>query len=435
MGMATTPREKLAARLRTFDEYVENGEIDDESAEAIRELIRAYDSENIMVPKPSGEKNREPGTLMSWLYRLTVFARHRDLTTATDDELNGDVQEMLDGTHPRVKDEGLKQGTLRAYQAALRKFYGYHDYDVDSANIPLFDKEDTSVDPNDMLTREEIQEARGAAGNPRDRALFDLLLYTGQRREAIRTLRLKDVDVQAGTYRLNPEVDGLKGASDRNGKRPLLGAKGALQNWLEYHPAPNEPETYLITARPSYAAVDPFEPVSGETIRRVMADIKEKTDIKKPMHPHAMRHNFVTIAKRDHDLADDTIKYLIGHDPASNVMETTYAHLSGDDHVERAETAWGIREPEDDSPLTPDVCTVCGNPLEASAKACARCGAVYTPDAQASREQIQSDVKADLRETDPVEHADLQDKLDALDDLLEDPEIQAWRANQMTDAE
>lgn len=58
--------------------------------------------------------------------------------------------------------------------------------------------------------------------------------------------------------------------------------------------------------------MDPFESVSGGTIRRIMADIKAKTNIQKPMHPHAMRHTFVTIAKRDHDLPDGTIKYLIG---------------------------------------------------------------------------------------------------------------------------
>lgn len=420
--MATTPREKLTARLKTFEDYVDRGEIDDDTASAIRELIRAYDGDNVMVAKPSGEKNREPGTLMSWLYRLAVFARYRNLTTATADEVNGDVQAMLDGTHPHVKDEGLTQGTLRAYQAALRRFYGYHEFDVSPSDIPLFDKEDTSVDPNDMLTREEIQEARTAAGNPRDRAVFDLLLYTGQRREAIRTLRIKDVDVQAGTYRLNPEVDGLKGASDQNGKRPLLGAKGTLQNWLEYHPAPDKPEAYLITARASYAAVDPFDPVSGETIRRIMADIKSKTSIQKPMHPHAMRHNFVTIAKRDHNLADDTIKYLIGHDPASSVMETTYAHLSGDDHIERAETAWGIREPDDDSPLTPDVCNVCHSPMDANAKACSRCGAVYTPDAKAVEDEVDAAMKQSYAETEPKDIA-TQAKLDTLDDLLEDPAI------------
>jgi hypothetical protein len=233
---------------------------------------------------------------------------------------------------------------------------------------------------------------------------------------------LKDVDPQNGIYRLNPNVEGLKGAQKRNGNRPLLGAKAAVLNWLEYHPDPSNQENYLITARPNYSAVDPTQPVTGETIRRVMEKIKESTDIEKPMHPHAMRHNFVTIAKRDYDLPDDTIKYLIGHDAASTVMETTYSHLSGDDHVQRAEEAWGIREPDEESPLTPDICNVCGNPLEQNAKACARCGTIYTPDAKSAEDQMQEDVKHDYRQTDPQDSGTM-DKLGQLDKLLEDPEI------------
>jgi hypothetical protein len=267
----------------------------------------------------------------------------------------------------------------------------------------MFDQEASHVDPNDMLTKEEIHEARDAADNPRDRLVFDLLLYTGQRREALRTLRLKDIDVAAGTYRLNPEVDGLKGAQDRNGNRPLLGAKAAVQNWLEYHPDTDDPEHFLITARPSYSAPDPASPVSGETVRRTMEKIKSRTDIDKPMHPHAMRHNFVTIAKRDYDLPDDTIKYLIGHDPASSVMETTYSHLSGDDHVKRAEEAWGIRQPEEESPLTPEVCDVCSEPLPPDAKACAKCGAVYTPDAKAAQDAMQERLRDKKQAADTLE--------------------------------
>jgi len=418
----TTPREKLKRRRETFTEYVDGGEIDPETGAAIEELLDAYDDHNIMVPTPGGEGPREPGTLMAWCYRLMQFARARNLTTATAADLKEDIQAMHSGDHPTVQDSGIKKSTLRTYQAALRKFYGYHEeYGVVPEDIPMFSQEESHVDPSDMLTKAEIQEAREAAGNPRDRLIFELLLYTGQRREAIRTLRLKDVNLQEGTYRLNPEVDGLKGAQDRNGNRPLLGAKAAVQNWLDYHPDTGDPENYLITARPSYSVPDPTEPVSGETIRRVMEDIKADTSIDKPMHPHAIRHNFVTIADRDYDLPHDTIKYLIGHDAASQVMETTYSHLSGDDHVERAEEAFGIREPEDDSPLTPEVCPTCGHNLEPAAKACARCGAVFTPDAEGPTDP-ETAVKKSKLEADDLETLE---KVEMLEDLLEDDDVRA----------
>lgn len=390
--MGNTPRDKLKARIRSFDEAVENGEIDENTAKAIEELINAYDEDNVMETTPSGESHRAPGTLMSWLYRLMVFAKGNDLTTASVEDLRRDIQAMYNGSHPAVKDEGLTKGTLRAYQAALRKFYGYHDFGIEPSDIPLFDKEDTSVDPNDMLTKREIEKARKAAGNPRDKLIFDLLLYTGQRREALRTLRIKDVNVQDSTYRLNPNVDGLKGAGDRNGNRPLLGATASVRNWLEFHPDPDDSENYLITQRPGYSAVDPSTPVSGETIRRVMSDIKEESGISKPMNPHMLRHNFVTLCKREYELPDDTVKYLIGHEAKSTVMESTYSHLSGDDHVARAEIGAGMREPEEESTLTPDFCWTCGEPLGPDDRACANCGMVYTPDAHSVQQQVNRDM-------------------------------------------
>ena len=416
----TTPRQKYERRKETFSEYAEVGEIDEDTVAAIRELLNAYDDHNVMASPPKGEGPREVGTLLTWLWTLMTIGRERNLTTATATELNKDMQSMLDGEHPHVKDDGLEKITVRNHQVSLRNFYGFHDFQVDPTDIPIFSKGASPVDPTDMLTREEIQEAREATDNPRDRAIFELLLYTGQRREAIRTLRLKDVNIQEGTFRLNPTVDGLKGAAERNGSRPLLGAKGPLQNWLNYHPDTSDPENHLITARPSYAKVDPSTPVSGETIRRVMADIKVETDIQKPMHPHAMRHNFVTIARRDYDMPEDTIVYLIGHKPGSDVMETTYAHLSGEDHVQRAEEAFGIREPEEESPLTPDICKVCSNPLEPEAKACSRCGTVYTPDAKSAQEMVEELALSGMRAAKDDQEADAVD--DFRQSLKDNPE-------------
>lgn len=48
-----------------------------------------------------------------------------------------------------------------------------------------------------MLTREEIRTIRDEAACLRDLALFDFLLYTGQRNTAARSLRIKDLNLEA----------------------------------------------------------------------------------------------------------------------------------------------------------------------------------------------------------------------------------------------
>lgn len=128
---------------------------------------------------------------------------------------------------------------------------------------------------------------------------------------------------------------------------------------------------------------------------------------------------------------DATVKHLIGHSPDSDVMERTYSHLSDEDHIRAAEEAAGIREPSKDSSLSPDICH-CGEPLPEAAAACPRCGTVYRPDAKASMDQIEDDLKQDYRDTDPEDEETL-DQLDAVDKLLDDPEVKALIAEKMSE--
>lgn len=225
---------------------------------------------------------------------------------------------------------------------------------------------------------------------------------------------MKDVDTDKGVYCLNTDELGLKGADENGKKRPLLGAERPVYDWLKNHPT-GEPEDFLITCLPSANRGTPGEQLSQSNIRTRLKIIADEAGMSKPPNPHNFRHYFVTVCKRDYKMDDATIKHLIGHGPGSNIMETTYQHPNDDDHIDAAEVAAGLREPEDESPLTPPVCTVCGETLGPAAKACEAYGAVYTPDAHVAKEQIDEDMKKDFKDTDP-EDAETMAKLDKLDD-------------------
>ena len=411
----TTPKDHYDQAKKSLRRAVDRGLVSENDANAIREFAAAYDENDVSIPKPEGEGYRAYDTLRVYVNNLRRTAKVLDveLVEATIDDINAFVNQMLDN--------GKSKNTVRNYQNNFRRFYRYHDLGVDPTDIQLVSSEDPAVDDRDMLTRKEIATIRDAADHPRDLCIFDLLLYTGQRNTALRTLRIKDVDLDERVYYLNTDADGLKGADESGKKRPLLGAIGSVREWLRYHPFSDNPDAYLLTPKPRYASVDPDEPISRETMAYAMSQLKEKTEIDKPMNPHSIRHNFVTIAKREYELDDMHIKQLIGHRKGSNVMETTYAHLSDDDVIKAAEEGAEIREPEEESSLTPEICH-CGEPLPPNAKACPRCGTVYTPDARSAEEKMAEDVKQDYRETDPAD-TDTMNKLDQLDNLLDDPEI------------
>lgn len=369
----------------------------------IAEIVNAYDENRPSTSLPEGESHNEGTTLKAWCNRLRLVAERLevDLTEATEGDINQFWDDILSGQHTDVKENGLSANTVTARQSTVRRFYDFHDdLGVDSEQLSVIAPEKNNVDERDVYTGEEIDKMRDCINHPRDRCLFDLLVYTGQRLRAVQTLRIKDVDVDDGTFYLNNDAGGLKGA---DGKRPLLGAEAGVREWLDYHPNP-ESDAYIITQRPDYRAdADGSSPLTQKSIRRILDRIVDDAGINKPSNPHNFRHSFVTIAKRDYGMDDSTIKGLIGHRLESRVMEEVYSHLKDDDHVRAAQEATGIREPDDESPLSPDFCPTCDEPLPDGAKACSRCGTMFTPDAKSAKEQVEQDLhesKGEARATD-----------------------------------
>lgn len=211
----------------------------------------------------------------------------------------------------------------------------------------------------------------------------------------IQTLRIKDIDLDEGVLHINEEVEGRKGAS---GKRPLLGAKKYVRDWLEYHPTKG-PKDYLITPSATGGG-EPGGMLTQDTIRYHLEKAADNADVDKDVHPHIFRHYFTTIAKRDYDMDDAYIKQLRGDAPGSNVMETTYQHLFDDDAVEHAKVKTGEKEPERESPLTPKSCPTCGEILDPDAKACEACGDVFTPDAEQTKRTMQEQTEEMIVEVD-----------------------------------
>jgi len=426
MTAQSPQRERLEKEKRRLREAVENGDVSEQDKDAILELSNTYDEQKFNTPVPTDstgqkEKHREPSTLALWCQRLRLAASDIELTDADVDNLNKYTEFLLkEKDHRYNSGKGLSRNSVRAYQDSFRRFYRYHDdLGVNPTEIATISRDDSKVDPTDMLTPGEIQAAREAADNSRDLAILDLLLYTGQRNMAIRSLRIRDIDLEKGRYRLNDEMDGLKRADENGEWRPLLLAKASVQEWLKYHPYSDDPDAYLLAPRPKYNEVDPDQMLARNAVSRVTNKIKERAGIDKPMHPHALRHNFVTLAKREYGMDDATIKYLIGHSPSSDVMETTYQHLDDEDHIQAAEEAVGLRDPEEDSSLTPPACPQCGEPLPGDAKAC-HCGLVITPDAQAVKQQVRDEQWEDKAEAEGEE----EDALDKFKQLLdENPEL------------
>lgn len=118
-----------------------------------------------------------------------------------------------------------------------------------------------------------------------------------------------------------------------------------------------------------------------------------------------------------------TVKHLIGHGADSTVMESTYQHLTDDDHIEAARRATDAgREPsEPEGTLTPETCPTCNDPLPNDAKACPRCGTVFTPDAKGAKDRLEDDTTETMVDADD---RDVRNAAKELKELVDDnPEL------------
>jgi integrase/recombinase XerD len=411
-------------------ERVANSDLSDADKRAILDFISAFDENDLSESYRNGDGETETlsyNSLENYSRAMRLIAKEsdRDLLEHDLDSLTVIFNTFL---------EDLSKYTVRQRQAAAIKFYRFHETGIDPDEIPLQKTEKgSSVDERDMFTKEEIHQLREACKNPRDRCLLELLVYTGQRIRALQTLRLKDIDLDEGVYYLNTDEAGLKGADKTGSKRPLLGAEKAVRDWIDQHPTGNQ-EDYLIS--PLHSATNTEGDgryLSLPAIRQQLWNLAERAGVYnketgegKSPNPHNFRHYFVTVCYREYDMDPSTIKFLIGHTQDSTVMETTYQHLTDEDHINAARRhADSGRDPEEkEGALTPETCPTCKENLPPAAKACPNCGQVFTPDAQSTKQKLDTDVKDSYKQTHP-EDTDTQEKIDQLDDLLDDPDVKA----------
>jgi len=387
--MARTPQQEYDSALNTLESVVESGEVADADAKAIRRLCRAYDAEDAResLPTDMGYRDRNIShkkrkTLTAWCGRLTEAARSLTLTDTDADAINGLTTTWV------KNDDGKSKRRVRHIEYALSKFYRFHDdLGVDPDEITVHQPDtngNNGWDERDLLNADERAALRKVADHPRDRAVLHLLLYCGMRNTALRTLRVCDIDSENHEWYFNTDADGLKNIDRPSEPRPLFQAERAVRDYLDAHPDP-QPDHYFITGKQSASKKDPTRPVTRETIRHTMQTLKERTadrddvvTVEKPCHPHMMRHNFVSNKRKHPDVTDANIKFWIGHAPGSDVMQTTYSHLSSDDHNNAGHAAFGVSDAEGDDD-TPDpwdsTCVRCNRIIHPDADECDMCGA------------------------------------------------------------
>jgi len=234
---------KTATWLQNRRDEIKTSDYSDTVSDAIILFLDAYNPDSLHCKPPiqQGKDAREStlstSSRLAYASTLHNTAQQFDLLNVDATALNRYANKRLQGSAPETKDSGVSQNTVHQNQIAWRSFYRFHhthtdgyDVTVDPDALVLVDRDDTKVDERDMFTTEDIQAMRDATQNKRDRAIIEMLLYTGQRNSALRQLQCKDVQPQKGASGLLylPDADGLIESTRRfswRRRRPHLRVK------------------------------------------------------------------------------------------------------------------------------------------------------------------------------------------------------------------
>lgn len=428
--MATTPRDRLAREKQRINQMADNGEMPKEFRDRLLEFSEALDDQKVRYKyrNPEGDvKTLKPRTIDRYLGNLRICVEEGfDFLQSTAEDFN----DFMDSLHD---DKGKTKSTLRTYQSAVQAFYRYYeDLGVDPDDIYTYTgSSNPKHDELDMFTEDDVDALRRACGDTempvRNRALLELLIFTGQRLGALLTLRIGDVDTQEGYIYLNDDYDaangGLKGALRRGRKRPVFGARKFVRDWIQYHPKGDDPKGWLFIGNPSHWKTDPNDHWAQPSADHVLRRIGEEAGVNKPVNAHNFRHYCATVLYRDYDLDRDTIRMLFGHVEGSSSLEETYSHLFDEDYIVKAEEKLGYREPESSSSFTPEACPTCGELLKDHWRRCPSCDEQFAPGVEDIEEMADS-VRGDVTDAALTEELDPNERegLRVLLDIIDDPE-------------
>jgi integrase/recombinase XerD len=334
--------------LRTAREAVQRSDIPEQDKTAI---LSAADN-----------SDKAARTLRSYIRQLKVLSEEADKPLV--DHTAAEMKTHIDNLGERRE---WSNSTFKNYECATLMLVGHLGLDKSEIEVTTQKPGSRSIDVRNVITQEDFHDIREAASRIQNKALIDLLGYTGQRVRVAQLLKLTHVDLENGVWYM-PDGEGLKGADEPMNKRPLLGAEKTMGQLIEQHPT-GEPDDHVFTTM-TLNGTEPGEMVQTWSLSKAIHKCGDAAGVDKPTNPHAFRHHFVTVAKQRYNMENSVIKKLLGHSPDSNIMESTYAHISDDKVIEQAQEAMGLDDDKKDDTQAPPVCPACQRPLRPSLRKC-----------------------------------------------------------------
>lgn len=400
-----------ATKFENQLEKLDAADIDERDRKAIHKFVRSVDAR--------GQVNR--GTMVSNLNRLRLSAERGPMPLVEMEKAA--VDELL---FSLKHEHDLSDGTVRNYRKSLRKFFKERG-EPWAEDIVIGAAPSQEVDPNELLTSDELDALLEAAGNPRDKALIALLADTGLRISAIASLRLRDLDHSGQTTLVTINDDAhVKGAS---GTVPLTWSDGYLSSWLQVHPRRDQPDAAVIHKHGGYIDDNDDGAMTYQYLSRRIKDVADDAGVDRDrVNTHNFRKTAISNWIRE-GLSEQAIKHRATWDVDTDMIRT-YSGVRDEELNDQILDHYDI-EPSETATPTIETCPRCGTAIRDTDRFCGGCSAPLS----AVAAEVLDDAEADtVRSLPDVDDERLETVLGDLFDLLKhNDEARALVAEQARD--
>ncbi|WP_259134898.1 site-specific integrase [Methanosalsum natronophilum] len=256
--------------------------------------------------------------------------------------------------------------TVAQYERSLRKWVGVSNQKGLLECIKIKNVKYESKEPEEVLTKTEVEAIIDTCNNPRDRALFALLYDSGCRIGELLSMRVKDVKFdQNGALVSFPE--GKTGYR----KNRVVFAASYLRVWVENHKLNTDPNAPLWLSRKT-SSNEP-QPLKYQGVALLLERLVKECGIEKRVHLHLFRHT--RASELANTLTEQQLKKQLGWTQGSS-MAARYVHMNDRDLENAILKSSGVEVDEEGAEIgiRPIRCNRCKDLNPPNAKFCSKCG-------------------------------------------------------------
>jgi integrase len=359
--------------------------------------------------------------------KLTTFKSHKHTIRGVLARLNVDYDKITKDDLTRVFSEYNKETTRENAKVKMRCFIRYHFGDQSNLyksikiNSSVFTRSTKTFD--DILRKDDIDKILTSNISLRYKAIFELILVSGLRRDEARHLRIKNVEIKSDEITVHVTVSKTGPRNIHLVAYPDNTVAFYPSNFVTYYQSlkNNDPESFLF-----YSAKNGNygNQISISSLNQIMNVIRKRAGVTQKITPHILRH---TCASYDgYHLTEAQLCLKFGWAEGSRTVKQ-YVHLNDELMAEHLKRKAGLTK---EIVKSESQCPYCHAINNINAEICVNCKRIISKKLLAQEHQRSEEIITNLKNKYEKDISDLKKEVKLMEFILDKLNVIEYDGNE-----